>query len=99
MKILLTGAAGQLGREMAPRLAPYGEVIGIDRAAVPGLGASLQQDLGDAAAVERLLGDVKPALIVNAAAPAAINSSTSAAAGRVAGSARALIVKSRSNRS
>ena len=73
MKILLTGAAGQLGSEMAPRLAPYGEVIGIDRAAVPGLGASLQQDLGDAAAVERLLGDVKPALIVNAAAHTAVD--------------------------
>jgi dTDP-4-dehydrorhamnose reductase len=73
MKILLTGAAGQLGREMAPRLAPYGEVIGIDRAAVPGVSASLQQDLGDAAAVERLLEDVGPALIVNAAAHTAVD--------------------------
>ncbi|MEJ2384189.1 MAG: dTDP-4-dehydrorhamnose reductase [Xanthomonadales bacterium] len=72
MKILLTGAAGQLGRELAPRLAQYGEVVGIDRAPSPAA-TSLQQDLGDAAAVERLLATARPALIVNAAAHTAVD--------------------------
>lgn len=73
MRILLTGAAGQLGRELVPRLAQYGEVVGVDRAAASTAETALQQDLGDAAAVERLLGDVRPALIVNAAAHTAVD--------------------------
>jgi dTDP-4-dehydrorhamnose reductase len=72
MKILLTGAAGQLGRELVPRLAQYGQVVGVDRAASPA-DTSLEQDLGDAAAVERLLATVRPALIVNAAAHTAVD--------------------------
>ena len=72
MKILLTGAAGQLGRELVPRLAQFGQVVGVDRAASPA-DTTLKQDLGDAAAVERLLANVRPALIVNAAAHTAVD--------------------------
>ena len=72
MKILLTGAAGQLGRELTPRLAQYGEVVGVDRSAAPA-DTSLQQDLGDAAALEQLLARIRPALIVNAAAHTAVD--------------------------
>jgi dTDP-4-dehydrorhamnose reductase len=72
VRILLTGAAGQLGRELAPRLAQYGDVVGVDRAIAPAAG-SVRQDLGDAAGVEALLERVRPSLLVNAAAHTAVD--------------------------
>jgi len=72
MRILLTGAAGQLGRELAPRLAQYGEVVGVDRSASPA-DTPLKQDLADATALDRLLAKIRPALIVNAAAHTAVD--------------------------
>ncbi len=59
MNILLTGASGQLGlslREVLPRL---GEVVPCDHATL---------DIADEAAVERVISEVQPAVIVNAAA-------------------------------
>ena len=57
MNILLTGASGQLGRELLPRLDPLGRVIPIDRDILPGDERTLQADLGDLAGVDRLLDD------------------------------------------
>jgi len=72
VRILVTGAAGQLGRELAPRLAQYGEVFGVDRSIEPSE-AAIRQDLGDAAAVEALLDRLRPGLIANAAAHTAVD--------------------------
>jgi len=72
MRILLTGAAGQLGRELAPRLAQFGRVIAVDRAAIPD-DDTVRLDLGQAADVESLLERARPALIVNAAAHTAVD--------------------------
>ena len=64
MKILLTGAAGQLGRELKRSLAPLGNVIAFDRA---------QLDLANADAVRHTVRHVAPSLIVNAAAYTAVD--------------------------
>lgn len=64
MKILLTGAAGQLGRELKHALAPLGELIACDRAAL---------DLADEHGLRRRVRDIAPALIVNAAAYTAVD--------------------------
>jgi len=63
-RILVTGAQGQLGCELAVALAPFGQVIALDRAAL---------DLEDAAALRSALDRHKPALVVNAAAYTAVD--------------------------
>jgi dTDP-4-dehydrorhamnose reductase len=62
--ILLTGAGGQLGRELAAALPRYGTLIACDRAGL---------DVADAAAVARTVRDVAPDFIVNAAAYTAVD--------------------------
>jgi dTDP-4-dehydrorhamnose reductase len=57
--ILLIGAGGQLGRELAAILPPQGDVIACDRAKL---------DLADPSAIVRCVRAVAPSLIVNAAA-------------------------------
>jgi len=59
MNILLLGAAGQVGRALAPRLALRGDLTAVTRAEV---------DLADLGAVRRLLETREPRLVVNAAA-------------------------------
>jgi dTDP-4-dehydrorhamnose reductase len=59
MKILLLGTQGQLGWELQRTLAPLGQVVGLD---FP------QIDLSDYKSVPQWIMDVKPDLIVNAAA-------------------------------
>ena len=64
MRILLTGKNGQVGQELARALAPLGEIVAYDRAAL------------DLAAPERLVAtvrSVKPAVLVNAAAYTAVD--------------------------
>jgi len=62
--ILVTGARGQLGAELAAALARCGRVVAVDRAAL---------DLADPDAIVRTVRDVAPAWIVNAGAYTAVD--------------------------
>ncbi len=73
MKILLTGASGQLGRELLPLLGPLGPITGIDRDSRARDGRILCEDLSDFDRLESLLQRVQPDLIVNAAAYTAVD--------------------------
>jgi dTDP-4-dehydrorhamnose reductase len=64
MKILITGAGGQLGRELKRSLAPLGEVVACDRK---------QLDLGNPDALRLAVHQIAPNLIVNAAAWTAVD--------------------------
>jgi dTDP-4-dehydrorhamnose reductase len=64
MKILLTGSAGQLGRELKRSLAPLGELIACDRR---------QLDLANPDALRNAVRDLAPTVIVNAAAYTAVD--------------------------
>ena len=91
MRLLVTGANGQVGWELRRSLMPLGEVIALDRAAC---------DLSRPAEVSRILRDTKPDIIVNAAAYTAVDKAEAdeaiatlingAAAGAIAETARAL---------
>jgi len=63
-RILLTGAGGQLGRELWAALAPLGDIAACDHAAL---------DLADPDAIVRKVRDVAPTLIVNAGAYTAVD--------------------------
>jgi dTDP-4-dehydrorhamnose reductase len=71
VKILLTGRNGQLGWELRRALAPLGEVLSLDRAAL---------DLEDDAAIRRVVREANPGVIVNAAAYTAVDRAESEAA-------------------
>lgn len=73
MKILLTGASGQLGQELLPGLQALGDVTKIDRAVAEQDHQTLKQDLGDLNRVEILLNRLHPDLVVNAAAYTAVD--------------------------
>ena len=73
MNILLTGASGQLGRELAPLLASLGTVVGVDRDDRPGDDSTVQQYLGEPRGVSVLLDRVNPDIVVNAAAYTAVD--------------------------
>jgi dTDP-4-dehydrorhamnose reductase len=64
MKLLLTGRNGQVGFELQRALAVLGEIIAID---------SQDCDLADEAAIRRVVGDVRPDVIVNPAAYTAVD--------------------------
>lgn len=68
MRILLTGAAGQLGRHLAPRLKTLGEVICTDRES-----GDFRCDLSDRRLLDKSLNRVKPDLVVNPAAWTAVD--------------------------
>ena len=73
MKILLAGAAGQLGQELRPLLERMGTVVRVDRAVPHRDEGMLTQDLGEPGGVAALLDKVRPDLIVNAAAYTAVD--------------------------
>jgi dTDP-4-dehydrorhamnose reductase len=68
MRVLLTGAAGQVGSELARALDGRAEVVAHDRSTL---------DLADAKAVANAVRDAKPALILNAAAYTAVDKAES----------------------
>jgi dTDP-4-dehydrorhamnose reductase len=68
VKILLTGASGQVGWELARTLAPLGEVIGLDRSRL---------DLAHPDALRETVRSIAPEAIVNAAAYTAVDRSES----------------------
>ncbi len=68
MRILLTGANGQVGHALRGALAPLGTVTAVDREGL---------DLGDPDAIRTLVRAVKPALVVNAAAYTAVDKAES----------------------
>jgi dTDP-4-dehydrorhamnose reductase len=80
VRILLTGPSGQVGWELAPRLAALGEVVAPVHAAL---------DLADAAAVRARVREVRPHVIVNAAAYTAVDRAESEADFAFAVNARA----------
>jgi dTDP-4-dehydrorhamnose reductase len=73
MKILLLGKNGQVGWELQRALAPLGELIALDRHAVDGLSG----DLSDLDALRATIRQVKPDVIVNAAAYTAVDKAES----------------------
>ncbi len=64
MKVLITGANGQVGWELQRALAPLGEVLALGHA---------QLDLANADAIRQMLRHAAPDLIVNAAAYTAVD--------------------------
>lgn len=68
MKILLTGRNGQVGWELERALAPLGEIVATDRSTL---------DLSDPDAIRRVVREVKPEIIVNAAAYTAVDKAES----------------------
>nr|WP_255210519.1 dTDP-4-dehydrorhamnose reductase [Methylogaea oryzae] len=68
MNILLTGKDGQVGWELQRALAPLGKVVAVGRDAL---------DLADADGIRRVVRDVAPRLIVNAAAYTAVDKAES----------------------
>lgn len=74
MRILLLGATGQVGHELLAPLAALGEAIAASRSGRLADGSEcLDADLADAASLARALADVRPRLIVNAAAYTAVD--------------------------
>ena len=68
MRMLITGASGQLGFELRRSLAPLGEPVAVGRA---------DCDLADAAAIRALLRELRPWLVVNPAAYTAVDKAES----------------------
>jgi dTDP-4-dehydrorhamnose reductase len=73
MNLLLAGAAGQLGQELAPRLRQLGTSTLVDRSKVSGAPDIRLQDLEDLSHVEILLNRMRPDVVVNAAAYTAVD--------------------------
>lgn len=64
MKVLVTGAGGQLGNTLTEMLAPFYEVIGLNRDAL---------DITDVSKVTTMINQNKPAFVINAAAYTAVD--------------------------
>lgn len=74
MKILLTGAGGQLGNELYPGLSQMGEVVAVDLDCTHSNAADCRSlDFSDFAALEVTLNRMQPDLVVNAAAFTAVD--------------------------
>ena len=73
MKILLLGKDGQVGWELQRSLAPLGELVALGRSGSDGLCG----DLTDLQALAQTIRDVRPDVIVNAAAHTAVDKAES----------------------
>lgn len=69
MKILLLGKNGQVGWELQRSLAPLGELVALDRHGAEGLCG----DLDDLSGLARTVRELRPQLVVNAAAHTAVD--------------------------
>ena len=65
MRILVIGAAGQLGHDLIKVFSPDHEVFGAD---IAGTGAQLEVDITDAASVAAVMAEATPELVINSAA-------------------------------
>lgn len=63
-RILVTGITGQVGQELQRKLAPLGDVIGVDRQTI---------DLAQPTSIRQVISELKPDAIVNAAAYTAVD--------------------------
>jgi dTDP-4-dehydrorhamnose reductase len=74
MKVLLTGASGQLGSELLPLLSAQGEITATDRI-IPdsAVGSWVGLDVSNGGNIEVLLNRLRPDLIVNTAAYTAVD--------------------------
>lgn len=68
MKILLLGKDGQVGWELQRALAPIGELVSVGRR-----GAVIAADFSHPDSVRKIIHDVNPDIIVNAAAYTAVD--------------------------
>jgi dTDP-4-dehydrorhamnose reductase len=73
MKILLLGKNGQVGWELQRALAPLGDLVALDRHSANGLSG----DLSDPEALRASIRQIKPDVIVNAAAYTAVDKAES----------------------
>jgi len=74
MRILLTGAAGQLGSELMSLLSARGSVTATDRRlSASGLADWVELDINNGGRLEVLLNRLQPNLIVNTAAYTAVD--------------------------
>jgi dTDP-4-dehydrorhamnose reductase len=73
MKILLLGKTGQVGWELQRSLAPLGELVALDRHVVDGLSG----DLSNLESLRATIRQIKPDVIVNAAAYTAVDKAES----------------------
>ncbi|MFI8222897.1 dTDP-4-dehydrorhamnose reductase [Pseudomonas sp. NPDC085632] len=91
MKILLLGKNGQVGWELQRSLAPLGELVALDRHSVDGLSG----DLSNLETLGATIRQVKPDVIVNAAAYTAVDKAESDTelADRVNGLASGIMAK------
>lgn len=74
MKILLLGGNGQVGRELCRSLAPLGEIVVTSRdGRLEPEGPAEALDLSDLGAIARMVGRVRPDVVVNATAYTAVD--------------------------
>jgi dTDP-4-dehydrorhamnose reductase len=73
MRILILGAGGQVGFELARSLAGLGQVLTADRVADPAAGVELAIDIGDTPSLAERIIELAPDVIVNAAAYTAVD--------------------------
>jgi len=74
MNILLTGAAGQLGTELAPLLSRHGKLFQTDRRNAENISKSwVELDVCNAGKFEVLLNRIRPELIINTVAYTAVD--------------------------
>jgi dTDP-4-dehydrorhamnose reductase len=73
MRILVLGAAGQVGFELMRSLAGFGELYAVDRVADPAIGVDIALDIGDLVELKDRVVALAPDLIVNAAAYTAVD--------------------------